>query len=447
VWRSFGQYWRFNSAAMNKKRRIGVCADDITGSNDIGVMFAKNGYSVKVISLCDSPEPSDFGQTDVLVINTASRLDDAVTAARKTRAAAAFFKSMDCDMVYTKTCSVFRGNIGACFDAVQDVMGIGTSPVIAAFPRNGRTTADGVHMLNGVPVAETHFAHDPVTPLRFSRLDELIGIQSQRPCSVYSYRNYRNADEVQKAEYERLKSCAAYVIMDARSQEELRSAAKLIAEERNICGSSAVCEVLPEVWDEKTEQMKLEVIKDDRGGAAVFAGSLTPQTAAQVKVLEDAGISVVIMDSSRLITEKTRNTEAAAAVDKASEILKKGANVLIYASRDTGEVRRKASVLGLSDIAVGRSISLAFEAVARGIREACGCSRYIVAGGETSDAVSRGLNVRTMRIWQEIEAGVPLMTAETAGGKAYTLVFKSGSFGGDHFLKKALDLLNCDDRN
>lgn len=161
---------------MNRKR-IGVVADDITGSNDIGVMLAKNGFRVTVLSLEDEPVPVDFAGADALVINTGSRLDTAQLAADKSARAAAFLKDNGCDMVYTKTCSVFRGNIGASFDAVQDVLGVKASMVVAGFPRNGRTTVDGVHYLNGVPVSETNFANDPVTPLKFSRLSDLIGQQ------------------------------------------------------------------------------------------------------------------------------------------------------------------------------------------------------------------------------------------------------------------------------
>ena len=55
------------------KKRIGVVADDVTGANDIGVMFKKGGFRSAVfpqslISLCDirrdcllytSPSPRD----------------------------------------------------------------------------------------------------------------------------------------------------------------------------------------------------------------------------------------------------------------------------------------------------------------------------------------------------------------------------------------------------
>ena len=64
-----------------RRKKIGIAADDITGSNDAGVMLAKNGFVTTVMSLEDIPCPADFEGSDALIINTASRLDDAETAA------------------------------------------------------------------------------------------------------------------------------------------------------------------------------------------------------------------------------------------------------------------------------------------------------------------------------------------------------------------------------
>ena len=36
---------------MKRKKRIGVVADDVTGANDIGIMFQKGGYRAAVFPL------------------------------------------------------------------------------------------------------------------------------------------------------------------------------------------------------------------------------------------------------------------------------------------------------------------------------------------------------------------------------------------------------------
>ena len=72
--------------------------------------------------------------------------------------------------------------------------------------------------------------------------------------------------------------------------------------------------------------------------------------------------------------------------------------------------------------------------VARGVR------RLVVAGGETSGAVVSRLGVRSLRIGEEIDPGVPWTYAE-GGATPLLLALKSGNFGGRDFFPKAFAAL------
>ena len=67
-----------------------------------------------------------------------------------------------------------------------------------------------------------------------------------------------------------------------------------------------------------------------------------------------------------------------------------------------------------------------------------GCRRLVVAGGDTSAAVTEQLQIFRMDIGEEIEAGVPVMKGKTILGEL-ELVLKSGSFGSEAFLEKAIE--------
>jgi uncharacterized protein YgbK (DUF1537 family) len=69
--------------------------------------------------------------------------------------------------------------------------------------------------------------------------------------------------------------------------------------------------------------------------------------------------------------------------------------------------------------------------VARGVR------RMVVAGGETSGAVVSQLGVRSLRIGEEIDPGVPWTYAE-GDGPPMRLALKSGNFGERDFFIRAL---------
>ena len=66
-----------------------------------------------------------------------------------------------------------------------------------------------------------------------------------------------------------------------------------------------------------------------------------------------------------------------------------------------------------------------------------GARRFVVAGGETSGAVTKALGVTRLDIGQEIAPGVPWTFCESAG-RPIALTLKSGNFGAEDFFADAL---------
>ena len=101
------------------------------------------------------------------------------------------------------------------------------------------------------------------------------------------------------------------------------------------------------------------------------------------------------------------------------------------------ETKRRGAACGLSDEAVGKRISGVMCRIARSVMEESGCRKLVVAGGDTSAAVTEALKIYRMDMIREIEAGIPLMRGRSALGDI-DLVLKSGSFGSEAFLEKAV---------
>ena len=70
------------------------------------------------------------------------------------------------------------------------------------------------------------------------------------------------------------------------------------------------------------------------------------------------------------------------------------------------------------------------------VLESSGQNRLVVAGGETAAAVCARLGVNGMRIWREIQPGLPSCISFTDPPRM--LVLKSGSFGQPDFFEQAL---------
>jgi uncharacterized protein YgbK (DUF1537 family) len=61
----------------------------------------------------------------------------------------------------------------------------------------------------------------------------------------------------------------------------------------------------------------------------------------------------------------------------------------------------------------------------------------VVGGGETSGAVVEALGLSSLAVGDEIDPGIPVLTAERNGGLG--LALKSGNFGSLEFFEKALN--------
>ena len=419
---------------MKRKKKIGVVADDVTGANDIGIMFQKGGYHSAVfplalLELCDLEKEGEG--LDVIIIDTDSRFDSPVCAREKVRKATELLMSLPCDLYHNKTCSVFRGNIGAEFDEMQDVLGVSCSMVILGFPANGRTTIDGIHYVYGKKLEDSQFRNDPIHKMTTSSLEEIIHRQSERPVGHITWRDLNRGLAYVMEKKERLKKQCAYVIFDIRDQNDVKLAALAVADEKNICGSSAIGEELP---------CAIECLQ--RGGeeqVLILSGSLTKQSIAQTAYMKERGYSVLEFPADAVYEEKELEETADVLTDAVlREMQEKGICLLHTPNRPEAveEIKRKGVGLGLSDAAVGKRISGVMCWIARRVLEESGCRKLVVAGGDTSAAVTQELEIFRMDMVSEIEAGLPLMKGRTALGDM-DLVLKSGSFGSDAFLEKA----------
>ena len=433
---------------MGHKKRVGVVADDITGANDIGIMLAKNGYAVAVFPLAKKPSAAEMAGLDAVIIDTDSRLDDGATAARKTEEACLLLQALPCDVYHSKTCSVFRGNIGAQFDAMRRCLGARCSMVVLGFPRNGRTTVHGIHYVNGVRLEETMFRNDPIHPMTQSDLTAILSGQSSGRITVFDCSLLDQPMAAASLELEKRKAENEYIIFDVRDQQDLKSIAALVSREKSLCGSSAICEELPAVWaggaPEKSMAESLVHKVQDPCGALVLSGSLTLPAREQVQYLLEAGMYGANLPTWELFDASRRREHITRLADMLSAVVQRGAHALLYTAREECDVRRTKETgreCGMQDFQVGRMVSGAMQEIASQVLKRTGLKKVVAAGGETSAAVAEGLDVRRMMILHEIEAGVPAMYGYTGEGKEMLLVFKSGSFGSPAFLKKSVDCL------
>ncbi len=423
--------------------KIGVVADDVTGANDIGIMFAKGAYLTHVYSILPDGRytfTADTPQPNVCILDTNSRLDERAVAYRKAADATRLLQAAGCRQFFNKTCSVFRGNIGAEFDAMLDVLGEEFAVVVLGFPKNGRTTRNAIHYVHGVPLAASEFRNDPIHPMRQSNLVDILQAQTERKVAALDYTVVEQGAEVFRQRVVAMAEECNYLILDVVDQEALRTIAAAVHDFPVLCGSSALAEELPGVWG-PPERVEFSLPIPPRNGLGVLcaAGSLMPQTRAQVEHLRRGGTAVFSFSPEALTEERARQREIAQLVAAVAQRLESGADVVFhspYEAEQVAKTRELGAARGLDKTAVARLVSATIAEVAGRVVEQVGVNRLVIAGGETSAAVCNRLEVSGMQIWREIQPGLPSCLTLTAS--PLFLVLKSGSFGSAAFLEEAI---------
>ncbi len=158
-----------------------VLADDLTGALEVGGKFA----AASVRSLVTTwPSPLFFNLQDVtgaLVVDTETRHADATEAARRVSALAQAARTEGFALVYKKTDSTLRGNIGAELAALMEVYTGSPLLYVPAYPGTGRTVRRGCLYVDGALVAATGFASDALNPVRESHIPALLAAQCRLP--------------------------------------------------------------------------------------------------------------------------------------------------------------------------------------------------------------------------------------------------------------------------
>jgi uncharacterized protein YgbK (DUF1537 family) len=151
-----------------------VLADDLTGALETGAKFAGNGVAALVTTEL-SLTPAGMDPTiQVLVIDMESRHLPPAEAALRVNALARAGRERGVRFIYKKTDSTLRGNIASELGALLEGCPGWRLVYGPAYPQMGRTVRQGCLYVNGVPVSETEFARDPLSPVRQSSIPHLL---------------------------------------------------------------------------------------------------------------------------------------------------------------------------------------------------------------------------------------------------------------------------------
>ncbi len=159
---------------MPEERRVLIVADDLTGAMDSAGPFAGTGVETWVVAAPKQCDAATIARARVVSVNTDSRHLTAVHAATRVREIVRRFGPRAFDVIVKKIDSTLRGNVVAETLALLEASGRRGAVIAPAFPAQGRTVKGGVVHVNGVPLAETAFAGDALSPPPLVPLQQLF---------------------------------------------------------------------------------------------------------------------------------------------------------------------------------------------------------------------------------------------------------------------------------
>lgn len=159
---------------MGKPPRVLILADDLTGAMDSAGPFAAAGVETWVVATPMQCDPASLRSATVVSINTDSRHLPGPQAAARIREIVRHLGADDFQVIIKKIDSTLRGNVVAETLALLEATGRENAVVAPAFPAQGRTVSGGIVYVKGVPLAQTGFAKDALSPPPLAPLHEVF---------------------------------------------------------------------------------------------------------------------------------------------------------------------------------------------------------------------------------------------------------------------------------
>jgi uncharacterized protein YgbK (DUF1537 family) len=437
---------------MNSRLVFAAIADDDTGASDLAGMLAEQ--SLRTLLVIDLPTVEQFlewsrGYQAVVMAEGTRNLPPTV-ARNRTRGALRILAAKRPRVFQIKYCSTFdstpEGNIGPSLDTALDELDEDFTVALPALPVNGRTTYHGYHFVHGQLLSDSPMRDHPLTPMTNPDLVDLLSRQTKRRVGLAPYREVEaGADNLRRCFESLRKQDVAIAVVDCLNDNHLETICRAAADLRLITGSSAFAIKMPSIWRERgwvtalAEEREAPPVVSRTDGCLLVAGSCSVATRGQNEWLAAQGMPVLHINPRELLDDDFERT---AVMTKVREELAAGRHCLLTTTDAPAEVRQVqewGAQRGLTVAALGQSIASALADLVLEILQDQALGGLIVAGGETSGALCRRLELGALRVGRNIEPGVPLCFS--LGRFRLPVVLKSGNFGGRDFYGKALSAL------
>lgn len=407
-----------------------VIADDFTGALDTGIQFAKRGIRTMVEAQGWLEHGEETGNPEVLVLNLETRHLSPDKAYKRVEKAMSWACDKKIKIIYKKTDSVLRGNVGSELAAVLSMSERKRLYFIPAFPKMNRYTVNGIQYLKDVPLAESKLGRDAFEPVRYSYIPELIRQQSS--CNTITIKTGVAIEEkVLRNEKKTICVCDASSDMDIWLRiQELQELGELNV----LAGCAGFAEYLAKYLADflgKKERRK-ELGREVRN-MLISCGSLNEVTRKQIDYLESKNYKRIhLSNEQKTIREYYQSEEGRQFIEELKHIIKREGVVAL----DTFGVENNQEFLPEARFDIARCHGI----IAKKLVEEHCIDTVFIMGGDTLMGFMEEMECTGINPVCELEGGV-VLSELYHGGNMLQVISKSGGFGEQKLLYEIVEKL------
>jgi D-threonate/D-erythronate kinase len=408
-------------------RSILIIADDLTGAADSAVQFRQAGFSAVVLARPASHRSAwPLAQVVSLSLNTRNVSPAAVRHIWQRQDPTIRALAQDA-LVYHKIDSTLRGHPGIEVRLLLDCLGATSALIVPAFPKLGRQTIDGVHRVNGLPLAETEYSRTQRRSQPTSYVPELLATgDDARPIHLPWQLIDGGVDIVAQWLRERVDEPSRLITADAADERHLdilTQAVLPLAGRVLLVGSAG--------WAERLAMACQGLLADmpTGPGALGVVGSLSAVAIRQVAAASQAGVTVVQWAS---LPAHAMRSKMAPDWQSVVRTLAAGCSVVLWTNPGDPHTAARSA---------GHRVLRSVADIVRQLLSTTPVSGLMIVGGDTAQAVLCALHASGLVLAGEVAPGVPygrLLHGPFAGLPTAT---KAGGFGADTVLEECLKFL------
>ncbi|WP_462410433.1 four-carbon acid sugar kinase family protein [Neobacillus sp. Marseille-QA0830] len=421
-----------------------IIADDLTGATDAGIQFAKKGLKTEVIFDCkDLTEESK--KSEAIVIETNSRSISKTESYDRVTKIAKCIRSNQFHTIYKKIDSSLRGNIGQEIDAILDELHYKAAFIVPSFPSNGRTTINGIHFLNNIPINQTEMAKDPVTPISTASILEILKEQSKRKCQLVNLTQIRgDFNECSSIILNAINNRVELFIFDAETDNDLIRVAELISNFKFkvlTVGSAGLAKFL---YHNRNEQITKIKINNPTNPVILVSGSASEKTHHQLTEVSKLDyVESIVIDPLLLLKSPQENAmEKSRCISLINLSLNAGKSVSFQMNSTHAHIQTcqdLARGLGLDNTATSNFIMKNMGEIITQVLAFHKINGLILTGGDTAKAICSAMEINSIELLDEFEPGIPI--GRLHGERVFYAITKAGSFGNLYSLVNAMNYL------